>query len=195
MARAKEFDRETALQAAIVTFAARGFAGTSTDELLRAMQIGRQSLYDTFGDKRQLYLAALQRYGEDSVQAIVELLAKAPSPFAGLEAVLLDFARTPRRLGTASCLGVSSTCEFGRSDAEVCAINDEFGKQLERAFEQQVRAAQQAGEVDTDLSPREAARFLSTTLCGMKVGAEGGTTPAQLTSTAKLALRSLLPHR
>ena len=77
----------------------------------------------------------------------------------------------------------------------MCAINDELGKQLERAFEQQVRASQQAGEVDTDLSPREVARSSSTTLCGMKVGAEGGTTPAQLTSTAKLALRSLAPHR
>ena len=66
MARSKEFDRDAALQAAILTFAARGFEGTSTDDLLLAMGIGRRSMYDTFGDKRQLYLAALRRYAADS---------------------------------------------------------------------------------------------------------------------------------
>lgn len=195
MPRVKEFDRAAALQAAIVTFAARGFEGTSTDDLLLAMQIGRQSMYDTFGDKRQLYLAALRQYGAESVGAMVALLEQAESPLAGIEAVLLDFARNPRRLGTSSCLGVSSICEFGRSDPEVAAINDEFGKVLEKAFERQVRAAIASNEVDQTLNARDIARYLSLTLCGMKVGAEGGTLPAHLTTVARLALRSLSPSR
>lgn len=195
MARVKEFDREAALQAAIVTFAARGFEGTSTDELLRAMQIGRQSMYDTFGDKRQLYLAALRKYGSDSLAAMLALLEGAASPLAGIEAVLLDFARHPRRLGTSSCLGVSSICEFGRTDPDVSAINDEFGKLLEKAFERQVRAAIEEGAVDETLNAREVARYLSITLCGMKVGAEAGGSPVHLTSVARLALRTLTPGR
>ena len=56
MARPKEFDRDSALQKAVDVFCDRGYDGTSTEELLRAMDISRQSLYDTFGDKRQLYL-------------------------------------------------------------------------------------------------------------------------------------------
>lgn len=196
MARAKAFDREAALQAAIVTFAAHGFEGTSTDELLRAMQIGRQSMYDTFGDKRQLYLAALRQYGSDSVTAVLALLERAASPLAGIEAVFLDFARDPRRLGTSSCLGVSSICEFGRADPDVAAINDAFDKLLEQALERQVRAAIEAGEVDETLNAREVARYLSVTLCGMKVGAEAGDSPARLTSVARLALRTLnVPDR
>jgi len=195
VARVKEFDREAALQAAIVTFAARGFEGTSTDELLQAMQIGRQSMYDTFGDKRQLYLAALRKYGSDSLAAMLALLEGAASPLAGIEAVLLDFARHPRRLGTSSCLGVSSICEFGRTDPDVSAINDEFGKLLEKAFERQVRAAIKEGAVDETLNAREVARYLSITLCGMKVGAEAGGSPVHLTSVARLALRTLTPGR
>jgi TetR/AcrR family transcriptional repressor of nem operon len=195
MARVKEFDRAAALQAAIGTFAARGFEGTSTDNLLHAMKIGRQSMYDTFGDKRQLYLAALRQYGSESVGAMVALLEQAKSPLAGIEAVLLDFARNPRRLGTSSCLGVSSICEFGRSDPEVAAINDEFGKALENAFERQVRAAIASHEVDQALNARDVARYLSFTLCGMKVGAEGGSSPAHLTTVARLALRTLAPAR
>jgi AcrR family transcriptional regulator len=196
MARVKEFDRAAALQAAIVTFAAHGYEGTSTDDLLEAMRIGRQSMYDTFGDKRQLYLAALRKYGSESVGAMLSLLEHAGSPLAGIEAVLLDFARNPRRLGTSSCLGVSSICEFGRSDPDVAAINDEFGKLLEKAFERQVRAAITANEVDDTLNPRDVARYLSFTLCGMKVGAEAGSSPAHLATVVRLALRTLsLPMR
>lgn len=191
----KEFDRSAALQAAIATFAERGFEGTSTDALLGAMQIGRQSMYDTFGDKRQLYLAALRQYGTDSFEAVLRLLERASSPLAGIEAMLMDFARNPRRLGMTSCLGVSSICEFGRSDVDVSAINDEQGKALEKAFERRVRAAMDAGEVDDVLEPRDVARWLSTTLCGMKVAAAGGSSPAQLTSVARLALRTLAPGR
>jgi hypothetical protein len=58
MARPKEFDLERALHRAISAFSQKGFAATSTDELMRAMEVGRQSMYDTFGDKRALFLKA-----------------------------------------------------------------------------------------------------------------------------------------
>jgi TetR/AcrR family transcriptional regulator, transcriptional repressor for nem operon len=195
MSRGKEFDRTAALQTAIVTFAARGFEGTSTDDLLQAMGIGRQSMYDTFGDKRRLYLSALREYCSASLASVVHLLERSGSPLAGIEAVLLDFARNPLRLGASSCLGVNSICEFGRSDPELNAVHDEFGNLLEKAFERQVRAAVAAGEVDAALMPRELARYLSLTLCGMKVGAEAGSSPSQLVSVARLALRALAPAR
>jgi TetR/AcrR family transcriptional repressor of nem operon len=191
MSRGKDFDRTAALKAAIVTFAARGFEGTSTDDLLQAMGIGRQSMYDTFGDKRSLYLSALREYCSTSLASVVQLMESSGSPLAGIEAVLLDFARNPLRLGTSSCLGVNSICEFGRSDPEVTAIHDEFGVLLEKAFERQARAAIAAGEVDATLIPRELARYLGLTLCGMKVGAEAGSSPSQLVSVARLALRAL----
>lgn len=191
MARVKEFDRETALRAAIATFASRGFEGTSTDDLLRAMQIGRQSLYDTFGDKRALYLAALKKYGTESVSEMIATMESASSSRAGIEAVFLDFAKHPRRLGSASCLGVSSVCEFGRSDPDVAAINDEAAKLLERAFERHVKRGIDAGEIAADLVPRDVARYLSTSLGGLKVAGVGGATPAQLVPIARLILRAL----
>ena len=64
MARTKEFDKELALNAAIRVFREHGFDGTSTDMLVREMKIGRQSLYDTFGDKWKLYCLAVERYSD-----------------------------------------------------------------------------------------------------------------------------------
>ena len=56
MAIPREFDREIALERATGIFWAKGYASTSTEDLLAAMGIGRQSLYNAFGDKRALYL-------------------------------------------------------------------------------------------------------------------------------------------
>jgi TetR/AcrR family transcriptional repressor of nem operon len=56
MVRPREFDRDEALDRATRAFWAKGYASTSTEDLLAAMNIGRQSLYNAFGDKRKLYL-------------------------------------------------------------------------------------------------------------------------------------------
>ena len=72
--RPKEFDREEALQKAMELFWARGYEGTGMRELLQHMGIGRQSLYDTFGDKRSLFIEALKCYNRCVTQAIVDQL-------------------------------------------------------------------------------------------------------------------------
>ena len=64
MARHKEFDRDEALGRAMEVFWSRGYEAASVGELVKHMGINRQSLYDTFGDKHSLYLAALDRYRE-----------------------------------------------------------------------------------------------------------------------------------
>jgi len=76
MARSKEFDQEKALRKAVRLFSQQGFAATSTDELMRVMAVGRQSMYDTFGDKRELFLRALETYVTESVHSIKAELEK-----------------------------------------------------------------------------------------------------------------------
>ena len=72
MARPREFDADTALDGAIGVFREHGFEGASAEMLVKAMGIGRQSLYDTFGDKWQLYRAAVRRYGMGECSAHIE---------------------------------------------------------------------------------------------------------------------------
>jgi len=78
----EEFDQEKALRKAIRLFSQQGFAATSTDDLMRVMEVGRQSMYDTFGDKRALFLKALELYVTESVHSINVELEKPgrPSP-------------------------------------------------------------------------------------------------------------------
>src|SRR5260370_2609480 len=104
MARPKEFDRDEALQKAIGVFCNKGYAAASTDELMRAMKISRQSMYDTFGDKRQLYLEAFRPYVADSIDEHIQWLEKSASPLAAIQKMLLAFATSTARHGIVGCL-------------------------------------------------------------------------------------------
>src|SRR5215471_14534569 len=76
MARPKEFDPDEVLERIMEQFWLRGYEATSMDDLVRAAGIGRQSLYNEFGDKRALYLRALDRYGASDGAAVLAILAK-----------------------------------------------------------------------------------------------------------------------
>ena len=189
MARTKAFDRDEALSRAIGLFAQHGYEGTSTPALLEAMGIGRQSLYDTFGDKWRLYLEALRRYSSDSVGAQLLVLESARDGAAGVEALLLRAAAVASAEAHPACLGVSAICEFGRSAPEIVDLNDALGRMLTGAIERRVREAVAAGRFGADLDPAAAAGFVLATLTGIKVAARMGADAGALEGIARMALR------
>jgi TetR/AcrR family transcriptional repressor of nem operon len=191
MARPRAFDRDQVLDVAIGVFREKGFDGTSTEDLVTAMNIGRQSLYATFGDKRSLYLEALQRYSSDSVSARIRAARNAISPIQVIEQLLLGFVEQPSGVEANACLGVNAICEFGTSDADVSRIGRESGRTLQRFLERTFREARAMGEIDDTVDPKAAAQFIAATLTGMKVSARGGVDPSALRNIARFALRSL----
>ena len=64
MARPKAFDETTALDAAAQLFWSQGYDGTSMADLEGAMEMGRQSIYNAFGDKRALFIEALGLFSQ-----------------------------------------------------------------------------------------------------------------------------------
>ncbi len=190
MARPKEFERDSALEGAIAIFCEHGYEGTSTDALIEKMGISRQSLYDTFGDKRRLYLEALQRYVDDGIGSQIAALNAPASPLKGVEAVLLAMASKAAIAGAPGCMGIGATCEFGQSDAEVSALIDASGKRLSSALTRRLAEARANGEAGRDVDPRVAAQFVKATITGMKVAARGGATADTLRHIARMAMRS-----
>jgi TetR/AcrR family transcriptional repressor of nem operon len=186
MARPREFDREAALGNAISAFAEHGYEGTSTDQLLEAMKISRQSLYNTFGDKRQLYLEALRTYAAESMTDQMHSL-NSGSPLKGIEAMLNAFTLRPSK----SCLGVNAVCEYGHSDPEVSMLNDTTARALRAALERRISEGKAAGEIGGSVNETAAAHFLLATLSGIKVAARGGASLEALRHIVQMALRSL----
>ena len=150
MARAKEFDREVVLERAMEFFWAQGYEAASMRDLLDAMQIGRQSLYDTFGDKHSLFLASLQHYYERGMGSVVAQLS---DPDGGLSAIEDYFEGMARRMSTKpyrSCLLINSAIELAPHDPEVAKIVNRFVKNLRKGFAKALEVAERKGEARVD---------------------------------------------
>jgi AcrR family transcriptional regulator len=191
MARPTEFDRDEAIGKAIEVFADHGYEGSSTAELLARMGIGRQSLYGAFGDKKRLFLQALECYNAGSLSQMEAALAVEGSPRAAIEAALLAFAAGPDAAPQTGCLGVGSIAEFGRADADINAINDAAGRRFKAAFAARLADGVAAGEFASDLDAQVAAEFLLTVRSGLKIAARDGASLDRLRSSVRLAMRCL----
>lgn len=187
MARPKAFDRDVALKAAIGVFREHGFDGTSADMLVGAMGIGRQSLYDTFGDKWRLYCAAVERYSETEIFQHRASLRTGPRAIDGLKAMMDQVVAEADQ----TCLGVGSICEFGRSREDLSRIHEVAWRTLKPPLVERIRQAQAEGDVSPEISPDAAADFLNANIAGIRIAARGGADGPGLKRLADLVIRSL----
>ncbi|MFM0193565.1 MULTISPECIES: TetR/AcrR family transcriptional regulator [Paraburkholderia] len=192
MVRPREFDRDEALDRAMRVFWSKGYSATSTDDLLAAMEIGRQSLYNAFGDKRKLYLEALDRYQQHSIAAHVERLTRGASALAGIKAMLLGAIAADAAERADGCMGVNSAAEFGASDADIVAIRAAGAKRLKQHLLARIEQAQRDGEIDPQMNAEEVALFIGSTMQSIQLNARAGMTPAALRRLAKFAVERLV---
>ncbi|HZC16366.1 MAG TPA: helix-turn-helix domain-containing protein [Caulobacteraceae bacterium] len=191
MARPREFDRELALERATDVFWANGYASTSTEELLAAMGIARQSLYNAFGGKRALYLEALEAYQRATTSGHLQRLKAPASPLAGIEALLLGLIAEDDGRRAMGCMGVGAVSEFGAGDAAMAELRAKVGPPVLASLVTRLREGQATGEVDPAMDAEDAARFVQMTMTGLQLAARGGGAAEALRSLARFAVDRL----
>ena len=187
MARPREFDREVALERATGVFWAKGYTSTSTEDLLGAMEIGRQSLYNAFGDKRALYLEALERYQRATTSGHLQRLKAPVSPLVGIEALLLGLIAEDDGQRAMGCMGVGAIGEFGAGDPALAELRARVGPVLSSCLVERLREGQAEGEIDPAMNAEEAARFIQMTMTGLQLAARSGASADALRSLARFA--------
>ena len=130
MAGVKQFDRGEVLDRAMVLFWKRGYEATSIRDLVAATGINRGSIYATFGDKKRLFLAVLDRYGEKIAKPLMAELAD-PDPRRAIERMFDSIIRrTSDPRFPRGCLNTNSSLECPGSGDEITRkIADGFGRQ------------------------------------------------------------------
>jgi TetR/AcrR family transcriptional repressor of nem operon len=191
MARPREFDREEALERATEVFWAKGYASTSTDDLLTAMGIARQSLYNAFQDKRTLYLEALERYQRTTIAGHLRRLNRAASPIAGIQALLLGLISNNDDIRALGCMGVGAICEFGSTDPDIAALRSKASPALHGRLMERLNEGQAAGEIDRSLDCAMAASFIQMMMQSIQLAARGGIEATSLRAQARFAVERL----
>jgi TetR/AcrR family transcriptional repressor of nem operon len=189
MARPKEFDQDRALRKAIRLFSQQGFAATSTDDLMRVMDVGRQSMYDTFGDKRALFLQALKMYVAESVHSINVELERSGSALSAVQKALVTFAERKDLSSAEGCMGLNAISEFGQRDADVTRIIGNAARVQRQTLIRVLQKAKKQEELSSDADLVSMADFFESTLAGIRMAAKAGKSRQALQNIAVLAGR------
>ena len=192
MARPKEFNQERALQKAVRLFSQQGFAATSTDELMRVMDVGRQSMYDTFGDKRALFLKALEMYVTESVHSINVELGRPGSALSAVRNALVIFAERKDLSSAEGCMGLNAISEFGQRDADVTRITRNGARLQRQSLMRVLTRAKNQGEISSDADLDSMADFFESTIAGIRMAAKGGKSRRALRNIAAFASRAYM---
>jgi len=191
MPRPSEFDRDEVLHRAMEVFWCQGFEATGMPDLVEAMGIGRQSLYNAFESKRGLFLEALRVYQAERAKSLQKVLAGAPSPLAGIETLLISIASATGVARTRGCMSVNTATEIGLNDDEVAAILRQGGQQSKADLAAAMAQAKALGELPASLDEQAGADFVLTVMRGLRVSAKAGATVAETRNVVRMALVAL----
>jgi TetR/AcrR family transcriptional repressor of nem operon len=192
MVRTRSFDPSSALAKAVDLFSSRGYAETSMEDIVRATGVSRYGLYGTFGNKRELFEQALDKYADRmGKQAFLALL----EPDASLEDIrqilaerISDMCADDERTG---CLFVHTAMEVAPQEPELKDVLLRFMQRMARLFSIGLETAKEKGEIRADVDTRAAGEMLTSTVFGLAVLGRVGFSRDALERIADSALATL----
>lgn len=188
MARPKEFNPERALAKAMHLFWRLGYENTSLEELMKTMGIAKQSLYDTFGDKRSLYLKALVYYRDRTNSELQKMLDETPSVKEAFAKLLYGIVGETREQHERGCLLLSANLQREARDVVIQDFLRDNQARLEAIFREALARGQMQGELSAEDSPAALARFFIVTIQGMRSMARLESNTNALAQVARVAL-------
>ena len=188
MGRPREFDIDEALGRAMQVFWERGYEGVSLTDLTKAMGITKPSLYAAFGDKKELFRKALERYAEGPADYVTRALEE-PTARGVAEAVVRGAVRTTTRPGgPAGCLSVQGALASSEAGQPARDMLIEWRNASMLRIEERLQRAVDEGDLPHDADPRRLARYLGTVTSGIAVQAASGLGRDELQGIADMAL-------
>jgi len=170
MARPREFDETTALDAAVLCFWRKGYEATSVRDLAESMGVTGASMYNAFGDKRTLYKLALNRYLDLGARERINRFEHSLPPYRALQTFFSEIielsVRDKERKG---CLLVNSALELAPHDPEFARVIRKVLQEIQGFFQRCVESGQADGTIATSHPAQTLSQTLLSVLLGLRV--------------------------
>ncbi len=192
MNRARTFDPSTTLSQVVDLFASKGYSETSMEDIVQTTGVSRYGLYGTFGNKRELFEQALERYAEGmGKQSFMRLL----EPGASLDHIrkifddrVADICCSEANRG---CLFIHTAMELAPQDEELRGVLQRFMKRIAKAFAIGLDSAKGRGEIHKDVDVDVAGELLTSSMFGLVVLGRTGFPKETLDGIVDSTLNSL----
>ena len=189
MARTKAFDKNEVLHKAMSVFGSMGYEGATLPDLITGLGIARQSLYDTYGTKRDLFLTAVKYYMDRKSLDLQELIDQ---PGTVIDKVELAFTTMIRVLVDPDlrreCFIISSAIEQASHDEELAAYMQANTEEVELGFFTMLESGIEQGELGAEVNIRDLSRFLAHERIALVSAAKLGMDEQRLVSIMQIVL-------
>jgi TetR/AcrR family transcriptional regulator, transcriptional repressor for nem operon len=190
--RPREFELDTALDAAITVFTERGYHGTSITDLKAAMGLTAGSIYKAFKDKKAIFLAAFDRYKQVRAALLAEKLAQASTGREQVQAILHFYAEAAcGETGRRGCLAIGAAVELALFDADVAERVARAHAVTLAQIEGFLANGQKDGSVSSAIDASTTALSIFSFLQGIRIAGKSGQQPDRTLAAAD-ALLTLL---
>jgi AcrR family transcriptional regulator len=187
--RPRAFDRDAALEHAMLVFWRKGYDSASMADLTAAMQINAPSLYAAFGSKAELFREAVQLYTEKVGQRIKYALPQAATAKQGVADFLMQTAISHTNPGQPhGCMIVLGALHGDDTGDTPCALLRERRLDNVALLRERLERGAREGEISPAADLQQVAEFYATVQHGMSITARDGATLEQLTRTAHAAM-------
>ncbi|RYG45351.1 MAG: TetR/AcrR family transcriptional regulator [Chitinophagaceae bacterium] len=190
MSRNVEFDRELAVSKAKEVFWEKGYNCTSMQDLVQAMKINRSSLYNTIGDKQQLFLECIESYVKEVVDEATKKAEDEISPLNALTKIIRDKAEWVVDCEK-GCLGMKTIFEMAPNDEDVRKILMRSNDSYNLLISGLVQKAMDAGEIDSSEDASLMAEYIMTTFTGWKQSFILNRDPIKIKKMSEFLIRSI----
>lgn len=170
MVRPREFNEEKVLDAAMQIFWEKGYEATSLSDLTSRMGIQRPSIYSAFGDKKELFEAALRKYTRTHASYVRTTLQNNSSVkqafrtfFEGM--VAGEYKENPNR----GCFCINTMVELAPHDQKFEILTREHQMYLSATFQETIERGIRSGELETSMNAKAIAQTLVVSLIGLTV--------------------------
>lgn len=190
--RPRAFDDAVVLDRAIDTFLEHGYSGASLDALTTAMGVNKPSLYGAFGDKRRLFLRAVETLAARVGRRIHTAFQRGDTLEGSLREVFLEAVEI--YLGGPSppgCLVVSGTTTEALADEGLGEFSREFYARADHVVAKWIRERRPAGRDDTGVSSLLLSRLVNGVIHDIALRARVGQSRAELRDHARGAAMAL----
>jgi TetR/AcrR family transcriptional regulator, transcriptional repressor for nem operon len=188
MARSKEFEESAVLDKAMRLFWQQGYEKTSMTDLVEHMGIHRRSLYDTFGDKHQLFLRAMDRFDNKISTSLAGEVKRSKTAADALQ-YIFEFMIAGEKDSPPGCLMVNSAVELAARDAVVDSKSTEAFAAAEKLLKEIIVWGQRDGQFTTEYEAGELAEYLHNAWVGLRVMARTSVTKEKLYRIAQVSLK------
>jgi len=191
--RPPSYDRDVALRAIRDVFWDRGFSATSLDDIAASTGMNRPSLYGAFGDKREMYLAALRLFSAESACEMQKALG-APTLREAIEGFFFTAIRDylSGEAGPRGCLVVCTAVTEAIGDATIRSALAEMLAEIDSLVEVRIARAKAEGDRCAPGDAKALARVTTSVLHSLAVRARAGARRSELLTIARATVEVIV---